>query len=116
MIVLKCTHWEHFHSARAALSFLCTISAKRTLPEEKMNLRKHNAVSTRAGAVKQFSIISIIISNALVWHPGSAVAIAVDYLLQSVTKSANVFSDFREWDGVPYLLCTADSLDSVHWI
>ncbi len=81
-----------------------------------MNLRKHNAVSTRAGAAKQLPIISIIISKALAGHPGSAVAVAVDYLLQSVTKSANVFSDFREWNGVPYLRRTADRLGSVHWI
>ena len=50
-----------------------------------MNTRKLNALS-----------ISIIIANALAGHPGSAVAVAVDYLLQSVTKAANVISDFRE--------------------
>ena len=37
-----------------------------------MNLRKHDAVSTRAGAVKQLPIISIIISNALAGHPARA--------------------------------------------
>ncbi len=81
-----------------------------------MSLRTHNAVSTRAGAIKQLPIISITISNALAGHPGSAVVVVVDYLLQSATKSVNVFSDFREWDGGPYLRRTADSLGSVHWI
>ena len=85
-----------------------------------MKFCKHIAVSTRADAVKQLPIISIIISiiisKALAGHSGSAVAVDVDYLLQSVTKSANMFSDFREWDGVPYLRRTVDSLGSVHWI